>query len=154
MILAEGDNKVVPPAPVNGAEVNGEPSRAPSPPPAYTPSTDSVAGGTTQILVQRQEPDSELSSAFRPPSPSSFPHPHPHTRMSTSGPTPLFMPVAVPFSPQASATEQSYPYYDPRSPYSLALADQRAWNRFRSAFLWNVAIFVLLWCLGLIRLDM
>ncbi|KAJ7246581.1 hypothetical protein B0H12DRAFT_1126227 [Mycena haematopus] len=149
MIITQGDTKAAPSAQVAGAEINGEPSRVPSPPPAYSSSADSERdAGTIQIIVQREDP--ELPSAFRPPSPSSFPHPHPHTRFSSSGPTPLFMPVAT---PSPFAAEASYPYYDPRSPYSLALADRRAWKRFRSAFLCNVGILLLLWSFGLIRLE-
>ncbi|KAF8214080.1 hypothetical protein K438DRAFT_1956177 [Mycena galopus ATCC 62051] len=146
MIIAAGDNKGAPEPSARAELTNGEPSRAPSPPPAYSssPARETDDAGAIQIIVQRQDP--ELPSAFRPPSPSSFPHPHPHTRFQSSGPTPLF-------APATPSAQPSYPYYDPRSPYSLALADQRAWDRFRGAFLWNIGIFVFLWCLGLIRLD-
>ncbi|KAJ7887513.1 hypothetical protein B0H14DRAFT_3856245 [Mycena olivaceomarginata] len=138
MLIAQEDNKGVQ-EPSAQAEVNGEPSRARSPPPAYSSSTD--AGPIPTIV-----PQPELPSAFRPPSPSSFPHPNP-TRISSSGPTPLFMPVAL----TPSSAEAHYPYYDPRSPYSLALADKRAWDRFWSAFMCSIVILVLLWFLGLIQ---
>ncbi|KAJ6560380.1 hypothetical protein B0H19DRAFT_1070019 [Mycena capillaripes] len=143
MIIAQGDNKgASQPAPE--AERAGEPSRAPSPPPAYSPSPGTDAGpAPISVTVQQQSP--ELPSAFRPPSPSSFPHLHPHTNASPTGPTPFFLPAAIPI------TDGYYAYYDPRSTYSLALADRRAFVRFWKAFTCAVGIIVLLWSFGLIQ---
>ncbi|KAJ6458624.1 hypothetical protein C8R47DRAFT_1081554 [Mycena vitilis] len=139
MIVAEGDSKSAR-MPSPPAERAGEPSRAPSdPPPAYSPGTD---GPTSPIAVQ-QSP--ELPSAFRPPSPSSFPHLYPQTGPASSGPTPFFHPAAAP------ATDGQYAYYDPRSTYSIALADRRAFVRFWTAFAWAMAVLLLLWTLGLIQ---
>jgi hypothetical protein len=139
-MIVQGDGKGAS-ADAGRAETHGEPSRAPSPPPAYSssPATDA---SPIQIVVQ-QSP--ELSNAFRPPSPSSFPHPHPHMGASSSGPTPFFLPAATP------SADGYYPYYDPRSPYSVALADRRAFVRFWSAFTCAMGIIIVFWLLGLIQ---
>ncbi|KAJ7167671.1 hypothetical protein C8R46DRAFT_1034318 [Mycena filopes] len=138
MIIVPGDGKSSS-APSDADAERGEASRRPSgPPPAYSSSSaDSI-----QIVVHGANP--ELPSAFMPPSPSSFPHPHPHTGLLASGPTPLFSPAAIP---------ADYAYYDPRSSYSLARADQRALTRFWGAFTCAIGILVLLWMMGLIRLG-
>ncbi|KAJ7462164.1 hypothetical protein FB451DRAFT_1404633 [Mycena latifolia] len=151
MIIQGGDAKGATEPSAGPAEAQASVTRDPSPPPAYSPSTSanptdsaSVAGsGSIQIVVQHPSP--ELSSAFRPPSPSSFPHPHPHTHMASAGPTPFFLPTVTPTG------DGYYAYYDPRSPYSLALADRRALVRFWSAFGCNIVILVLMWLLGLIQ---
>ncbi|KAJ6561474.1 hypothetical protein DFH09DRAFT_494325 [Mycena vulgaris] len=151
MIIQGGDAKGGTEPPAEPAEPQAEPSRArdPSPPPAYSPSTSAndtvtdAASGPIPAIVQYPSP--ELPSAFRPPSPSSFPHPHPHTGISSSGPTPLFLPAAAP------SAEGYYAYYDPRSSYSLARADRRALARFWSSFACCIGILVLLWLLGLIQ---
>ncbi|KAJ7228196.1 hypothetical protein GGX14DRAFT_611634 [Mycena pura] len=115
-----------------------EPSHAPSPPPPY------VSRSTTGTAGQ---PNPELPSVFRPPSPSSFPHPHPHTGPAFSaGPTPISLPTATP-------ADVYYAYYDPRSAYSLALADRRALVRFWSAFLGAMCILAFLWFIGPIQLE-
>ncbi|KAJ6610400.1 hypothetical protein B0H10DRAFT_2225040 [Mycena sp. CBHHK59/15] len=149
MILVGGDGKGATDPSAEPEEHRPEPSRDP----AYTSSstliTESAAHATDaapiQIIVQHPSP--ELPSAFWPPSPSFFPHPHPHTRVSSSGPTPFFLPAAAP------STDGHYAYYDPRSPYSLALADRRALVRFWGAFMCSMCVLVLLWLMGLIQLG-
>ncbi|KAK7062174.1 hypothetical protein R3P38DRAFT_3167172 [Favolaschia claudopus] len=138
MIIADGsgDRKGDSSAPDDA--MNGEPSRAHSPPPSYVTATAAPIASPPTNLEQ-------VPSAFMPPSPSSFPHQPQQTATSPPGPTPLFSPAGT------RSTETYYPYYDPRSPYSLALADKRAWNRFWGAFMCNVGILVLLWILGFIQ---
>ncbi|KAJ7639367.1 hypothetical protein FB45DRAFT_425516 [Roridomyces roridus] len=125
--------------PAGDGKADTEPPRSPSPPPAYSTSASSNALNPGTLAVQ-QEP--ELPSAFRPPTPSSFPHPHPS--MHSTGPTPFF-------SPQNQ--NNSYAYHDPRSPYSLALADRRAFVRFWAAFTWAVGVLLVLWLLDLVRVG-
>ncbi|KAJ7755918.1 hypothetical protein B0H16DRAFT_1722072 [Mycena metata] len=140
MIVLPGDGKSssTPSASeVERGEARAEALRPPSPPPAYSSSST----GPPHIVVQSANP--ELPSAFMPPSPSSFPHPHPHTGSSSSGPTPLFSPAAIPSA--------DYAYYDPRSSYSLALADRRAFDRFWNAFGCAIGVLILLWMFGLLR---
>lgn len=155
MVISGQDGKGATEPSPGRADHQPEPSRDPSPPPAYSSSTvvsesanaAATDSGHIQIIVQHPSP--ELPSAFRPPSPSSFPHPHPHTGISSSGPTPFFLPAATP-----GPSEGHYAYYDPRSPYSLALADRRALVRFWSAFGWAMSILVLLWLLGFIQFEL
>ncbi|KAF7294278.1 hypothetical protein HMN09_01156400 [Mycena chlorophos] len=130
MIVVEPDPKGSAPGP------SAAPVRGSSPPPPYV-------GGSTSIPSQGRNP--ELPSAFRPPSPSSFPHAHPHTNTTSSGPTPLLR------SAQATTPDGQYAYYDPRSAYSLAQADRRAQERFWSAVGAAMGIIVFLWLIGLVR---
>ncbi|KAJ7771099.1 hypothetical protein DFH07DRAFT_241598 [Mycena maculata] len=149
MIVSEGDRK-------GATEPSAQPEAARDPPPAYTASSSTVISesaptatdaGPIQIIVQHPSPVEEMPSAFQPPSPSSFPHPHPHTRVSSSGPTPLFLPTVAP------SADGYYAYYDPRSPHSLALADKRAFARFWSAFTCAIGLLLFLWLVGLIQLG-
>ncbi|KAF7302132.1 hypothetical protein MIND_00780000 [Mycena indigotica] len=119
---------VVEPDPKAAATTVDTPTRNPSPPPPYVGRSTVPSEG-------------ELPSAFRPPSPSSFPHAHPHTNTASSGPTPLI----------GAGPDGSYAYYDPRSAYSLAQADRRAQERFWSAFGCAIAILIFLWTIGLLR---
>ncbi|KAJ7118587.1 hypothetical protein C8R43DRAFT_960355 [Mycena crocata] len=152
MIVSQGgDSKGVPEPSAERAD-QVEPAREPSPPPAYSSSVAGsaadatvAAAGPSGIQIVVQHPSPELPSAFRPPSPSSFPHTQPHTRLSSSGPTPLLSPAVTP------SADGYYAYYDPRSPYSIARADRRALNRFWGAFAFNIGILVVLWLLGFIQ---
>ncbi|KAJ7223951.1 hypothetical protein C8J57DRAFT_232576 [Mycena rebaudengoi] len=154
MVIVDGGGKSDTASSSGSTEPTQQPEipRNPSPPPPYRASTvlsqsaaNATGSGAIQIVVQHPSP--ELPSAFQPPTPSSFPHPHPHTHIGSSGPTPLFLPTATP------AADTHYPYYDPRSPYSIALADRRAFNRFWSAFWCSIGILVLLWLLGLLQFN-
>ena len=104
------------------------PPKPASPPPAYT-EIDPQSAGSSQTPAQPARIDGQF------PAPAEFPSsPLPHPGY---GPTNIIQ-------------QQTHllPYYDPRSPYSMAEASARARWRFIGAFFWAILI------LGIVSLLM
>lgn len=91
-----------------------------SPPPAYT---DLTVGASSSS--ESTDPNDYNSVAPPPPTQSGF------------GPTPLFQQQAI-----------LLPYYDPRSPHSIALAVSRARWRFFEAAVWGIGLWMI--CMAIV----